>query len=209
MKTLLRNLKDRSVDGIYSFIRNRRGVAMVEFAMLLPLLMLLAAGSFEVARYALIMQKLDRIVATLSDLVARSGNETMTETEVSNIMDSAFYMAQPFDITGDAMMILTSVEGRAGQAPQILSQRSSGTVAGAASTIGTTINGNATLPSAFPDAGSGETLNDGETLIVAELVYNYSPYLIGNIGFFGDQVFYRNAFFRPRFTDKIEFPVSP
>ncbi|MEH6526722.1 MAG: TadE/TadG family type IV pilus assembly protein [Sneathiella sp.] len=209
MKTLLRKLKDKSLDGVYSFIRNRRGVAMVEFAMLLPLLMLLAAGSFEVARYALIMQKLDRIVATLSDLVARSGNETMTETEISNIMDSAFFMAQPFDITGDAMMILTSVEGRTGQAPEILSQRISGSVTGAVSAIGTTINGNATLPSAFPDAGSGETLDNGETLVVAELVYNYTPYLTGDIGFFGDQVFYRNAFFRPRFTDKIEFPASP
>lgn len=207
MKSLLAKLKNRSIDGICSFIRNRRGVAMVEFAMILPVLMLLAAGSFEVARYALIMQKLDRIVATLSDLVARSGSETMSATQISNIMDSAFFMAQPFDISGESMMILTSVEGRAGQAPQILSQRTAGVVTGAGSAVGSTINGDATLPTAFPDAGSGETLSEGETLIVAELVYNYTPYLIGSLGFFGSQTFYRDAYFRPRFTDKIEFPT--
>ncbi|MCR9214665.1 MAG: pilus assembly protein [Proteobacteria bacterium] len=209
LKLLLRSALNRSTDCIFRFIRNHRGIAMVEFALLVPILTVLAAGSFEVARYALIMQKLDRIVATLSDLVARSGNEAMTETEVSNIMDSAFFMAQPFDITGDSMMILTSVEGRSGQAPQILSQRSSGAVTGGQSAVGTSVAGNATLPPAFADAGSGETLSDGETLIVAELIYDYSPYLLGDIGYFNDIIFYRDAYFRPRFTDRITFPAGP
>lgn len=199
----------RSQRTLRSFIRNNRGVAMVEFAMMLPILMMITAGSFEVARYALIMQKLDRIVGTLSDLVARSGNEAMSEVEIANIMDSALYMARPFDISGEAMLIVTSVEGRASQAPQILSQRVSGSVSGKDSALGTALNGDATLPAAFPDMGSGETLNDGETLIVAELYYNYSPYLTGPLGFFGDSVFYRDAYFRPRFTDRITFPTTP
>jgi len=210
MKTyLLKSILNRTSDGMFKFIRNHRGIAMVEFALVLPILTVLAAGSFEVARYALILQKLDRIVSTLSDLVARSGDETMTETEISNIMDSALYMAQPFDISGDSMMILTSVEGRAGQPPEILSQRSSGTVPGGQSAIGNTLGGDAILPPSFLDAGSGETLSDGETLIVAELIYSYSPYLTGGLGFFSDITFYRDAYFRPRFTDRITFPASP
>ncbi len=199
----------RSQRTLRSFIRNNRGVAMVEFAMMLPILMVITAGSFEVARYALIMQKLDRIVATLSDLVARSGSEVMSEVEISNIMDSALFMARPFDISGDSMLIITSVEGRAARAPQILSQRIEGDVSGKDSSLGTVINGDATLPAAFPDAGSGEPLDDGETLIVAELYYNYSPYLTGALGFFGNSVFYRDAYFRPRFTDTITFPAAP
>lgn len=209
MKKMIQILANQLSEKAIAFVRNRRGVAMVEFAMLLPLLMMLAAGSFEVARYALIIQKLDRIVGTLSDLVARSGSEVMTELEISNIMESAFYMAQPFDITGESMLVLTSVEGRNAQAPIILSQRIAGDVSGAESAVGATINGDAALPDAFPDMGSGETLSDGETLIVAEIIYNYSPYLAGSLGIFDDMVFYRDAYFRPRFTDKIEFPAAP
>ncbi len=191
------------------FIRNHRGVAMAEFALMLPVLMLLTAGSFEVARYALMTQKLDRIAATLSDLIARSNVENITETEISNIIDSALYMAQPFDIAGENMIILTSVQGRAGEAPEILSQRISGSIPSTSSVIGSTIGGDATLPAAFPDAGSGETLADGETLIIAEVYYNFSPYLVGDIGFFGDMKIRANAFFRPRFTDTITFPAAP
>lgn len=206
MKKLLRKPTDYIAKRLKSFIRNHRGVAMVEFAMILPILLLLAAGSFEVARYALILQKLDRIVATLSDLVARSGDDALSALEVTNIMDSALFMAQPFDFSADSILILTSVQGRTAQAPEILSQRTLGSISGVASGIGTTIGGNAVLPTAFADVGSGETLSNGETLIVAEAVYNYSPYLIGSLGFFGDMKIYRDAYFRPRFTDTITFP---
>ncbi|WP_339630242.1 TadE/TadG family type IV pilus assembly protein [uncultured Sneathiella sp.] len=209
MSRLFISFSDKITHHVQEFIRNHRGVAMVEFAMLLPLLMLLTAGSFEVARYALMTQKLDRITATLSDLIARSGNETITETEISNIIDSALFMAQPFDISDGSVIFLTSVQGRAGDAPEILSQRVSGNLTGYTSAIGSTIGGDATLPTAFPDAGSGETLADGETLIIAEIIYDYSPYLTGRIGFFGDMALRARAYFRPRFTDTITFPAAP
>ncbi|WP_025899434.1 TadE/TadG family type IV pilus assembly protein [Sneathiella glossodoripedis] len=54
------------------FLKDKSAVAMTEFAMLLPLLLLLTVGSFEVGRYALLTQKLDRISATMADLVARA-----------------------------------------------------------------------------------------------------------------------------------------
>lgn len=209
MKRLLHTTGNRMLRRVGGFIRNHRGVAMAEFALMLPVLMLLTAGSFEVARYALMTQKLDRIAATLSDLIARSNVENITETEISNIINSALYMAQPFDIAGENMIILTSVQGRAGEAPEILSQRVSGSIPSTSSVIGSTIGGDATLPSAFPDAGSGETLADGETLIIAEVYYNFSPYLVGDIGFFGNMKIRSNAFFRPRFTDTITFPAAP
>ncbi|WP_373086954.1 TadE/TadG family type IV pilus assembly protein [Sneathiella sp.] len=209
MKRLLKSTGNRMLGHICAFIRNHRGVAMTEFALMLPVLMLLTAGSFEVARYTLMTQKMDRIAATLSDLIARSNVETITETEISNIIDSALFMAQPFDISTGNMIILTSVQGRTGQAPEILSQRVSGSISGVSSPIGSTVGGNAILPTAFPDTGSGETLANGETLIVAEAYFNYSPYLTGGIGFFGNMLIRGRAYFRPRFTDTITFPAAP
>ncbi|WP_169546084.1 TadE/TadG family type IV pilus assembly protein [Sneathiella aquimaris] len=209
MKKLLRNFRTLTTGKIKAFAIDRTGVAMTEFAMMLPVLMILSAGSFEVARYALINQKMDRIVATLSDLVARSDGTSMTETEISNIIDSARYMARPFDFSNDSMIVLTSVQGRTSAAPYILSQRVSGAVTGGKSAIGETINGDATLPPAFIDVGSGETLPETETLVVAELIYSYKPYLVGALGLFDETVLYRDAYFRPRFTARITFPSAP
>jgi Flp pilus assembly pilin Flp len=53
----------KTISFFRKFKKDQDGVALVEFAMLLPLLMLLAAGSFEVGRYALLTQKTDRIAA--------------------------------------------------------------------------------------------------------------------------------------------------
>lgn len=209
MKTFFQKIFENLVSTLLSFARNHKGVAMTEFALMMPVLVVIAAGSFEVARYALILQKIDRVVATLSDLVARSEVEAMSELEISNIMNSALYIARPFDISDTSMMILTSVEGRAGQAPIILSQRVEGSVSGESSDVGSEVDGNAALPAAFPDAGSGETLADKETLVVAEVIYSYSPFLVGDLGFFEDKVFYRDAYFRPRFTQRITFPSAP
>ncbi len=206
MKQLMKSARYCRPSFLNRFARDRQGIAMAEFALFLPVLALLAAGSFEVARYALMTQKLDRIAATLSDLIARSGSEAISETEITNIIDSAIYMAQPFDISGENLIILTSVQGRSGESPEILSQRVAGALDGVSSKIGDTVGGDATLPSVFPDAGSGETLKDGETLIVAEVYYNFRPFLLGDLGFFGDMKIRSQAFFRPRFTDTITFP---
>ncbi len=206
MSNLMKKRIGRIATKANSFVKDRTGIAMMEFAFALPVLMTLAAGSFELARYALILQKLDRISGTLSDLISRSGSEAMSETEIANIMDSARYMARPFDVSENTVLVLTSVQGRAGQAPYILSQRVDGVVAGVSSYIGDGVNGDVTLPTAFPDAGSGETLSEGETLVVAEVFYSYTPFLTGDLGFFADTIFYEDAYFRPRFTDKIEFP---
>ncbi len=203
MKKVLRKMAICSSNMVYSFIRNHRGLAMVEFALILPVMVLLTAGSFEVARYALITQKLDRIVATMSDLIARA-DETMSAAEVANLLLSAEHLAKPFDFNSDGMVILTSVVGRAGQAPLIISQRTQGSVSGATSSIGAD-GGDATLPPSFVDVGSGETLADGESVIVAEIIYEYSPYLLDSLGFFNDQIFYRDAYFRPRFSATITF----
>lgn len=206
MKRMLKKFAVTSKNSFSSFLKNKNGIAMTEFALFAPVLFMIAAGSFEVARYALIMQKMDRITATLSDLVARSGNEAMSELEISNILDSASYMARPFDFSDNSLIVITSVEGRASQAPIILSQRVSGSLTGVGSSIGDGEDDDATLPEAFPDVGSGETLSDGETLVVAEFLYRYTPYLTGDLGFFDEMILYRDAYFRPRFTDRIEFP---
>ncbi len=191
----------RMISFFRKFKKDQDGVALVEFAMLLPLLMLLAAGSFEVGRYALLTQKRDRIAATVGDLVARA--EALTAAEIDNLFNATDFLARPFDFAGDGMVVISSVIGRNGQPPLIIGQRVRGAITGQASHVGA-LNGNALLPESFT-AASGQTLEDGETVIVAEVFYDYSPYMTGDIGLFNNMIFYRNAFFRPRLSETITF----
>ncbi|OUR79843.1 hypothetical protein A9Q83_02515 [Alphaproteobacteria bacterium 46_93_T64] len=194
--------------GLFSrFIREKSGLAMLEFAMLLPMMMVLMLGSFEVGRYALLTQKIDRISATLGDLVARA--EALSAAEVDNLFNSTDHLAKPFDFSGSGMVVVSSVVGRDGQEPLIIGQRSRGSVGSEVSKIGSD-GGEATLPPVFTD-GAGQTLADGEGVIVTEVFYSYAPYFAGAGGdflatsFLGSSVMYRQSFFRPRLSEQTTF----
>ncbi len=194
--------------GIFKrFLKDKSAVAMTEFAMLLPMLLLMTVGSFEVGRYALLTQKLDRISATMADLVARA--EALSAAEMDNLFNSTDHLAKPFDFTGAGMVVVTSVLGRNGQEPLVIGQRSKGSITGVTSKIGSN-GGDATLPAVFTDE-DGQTLAQDEGLIVSEVFYSYSPYFVGAGGqffstnFFDDLVVYRQAFFRPRLSEQTTF----
>ncbi len=188
-----------------SLLKDNSAVAMVEFAMILPMLTVLTLGSFEVARYALLTQKLDRVSATMADLTARA--EALSADEVDNLFNSTDHLAQPFDFAAGGMVVISSVVGRAGQAPLIIGQRSRGSITDVESVIGSN-GGTASLPDVFKDADD-QVLQDGEGLIVAEVFYDYEPYLtLGSgllDGFLGDMIIYRRAFFRPRLSEQTTF----
>jgi len=159
-----------------------------------------------VARYALLMQKLDRVSATMADLTARA--EALTASEVDNLFNSTDHLTQPFDFNTDGMVVISSIEGRLNQAPLIIGQRSRGSISGVSSVIGSN-GGDATLPDAFKNQATGQVLEAGDGLIVAEVFYDYSPYFaMGSTvleDMLGDMIIYRRAFFRPRLSEQTTF----
>ncbi|WP_148301894.1 hypothetical protein [Sneathiella glossodoripedis] len=128
---------------------------------------------------------------------------------MDNLFNSTDHLAKPFDFTGSGMVVVTSVMGRNGQDPLVIGQRSKGTITGVSSKIGND-GGTATLPAVFTDV-NGQTLSEGEGVIVSEVFYSYSPYFVGAGGqffstnFFNDLVVYRQAFFRPRLSEQTTF----
>jgi len=207
MKFLLAKEKfDKTRQSLRSLLKDSSAVAMVEFAMILPMVTVLTFGSFEVARYALLMQKLDRVSATMADLTARA--EALTASEVDNLFNSTDHLTQPFDFNTDGMVVISSIEGRLNQAPLIIGQRSRGSISGVSSVIGSN-GGDATLPDAFKNQATGQVLEAGDGLIVAEVFYDYSPYFaMGSTvleDMLGDMIIYRRAFFRPRLSEQTTF----
>ncbi len=166
---------------------DRRGAALVEFAVTLPILTLLLLGGTEVARYVLLNQKLDRVVTSTSDLVSQS--DDITTAELTNIFAATARIMLPYDYSHDGVVIVSSVGIVSGVA-RIHWQRSGGGTLARASRIGVQ-GGIATLPSGF-------TIAAGDNVIIAETFYAFSPWLWRRMPA-GD--LYHRAITRPRLSN--------
>jgi Flp pilus assembly protein TadG len=161
------------------------GNVAVEFALTLPVLMLLMLGSAEMARFVILHQKVDRVAVTTSDLVARA--ETIKESELQDIFAAADLVAQPFDLPGLGIVIVSAITNT-GSGARVAWQRSGGGSATHTSQIGSE-GGVATLTTDFE-------VREGETAIIAEVFYDFEPFLSELI--VEPQTLYRRAHHRPR-----------
>lgn len=77
------------------------GVAMIEFAALAPLLVLMALGTFEVGRSIVVHKRFQRAVAMVGDLVAREEflgtTTTEAQSELQGIIRAAEHVMWPYD----------------------------------------------------------------------------------------------------------------
>ena len=162
------------------------GNIAVEFALALPVLMLLMLGSAEMARFVILHQKIDRVAVTMSDLVARA--ETISESELDDIFEAAEQVAEPFDLPNLGIVIVSAVTNEHGTGPTVAWQRSGAGSASHTSQLGTE-GDPATLTADFE-------VREGETAIIAEVFYDFEPFLSELI--VEPQTLYRRAHHRPR-----------
>ncbi|MFT3972254.1 MAG: TadE/TadG family type IV pilus assembly protein [Amaricoccus sp.] len=168
-------------------LRDERGVSALEFALILPLLVLLSVGTIDVSRLVLITQKVQSAAFTLADLTARIS--TAKSTTLGNEFLAINQVMKPFDFDGEGNAIISIVSSpTAANTPLVALQcKGSGGYA-ATSSIGV-VSHTATLPSGF-DIGKGETV------VAAEVYFDFEP-LFG-IGLLSSRVIRRAAFFKPR-----------
>lgn len=172
---------------VAEFWRDRRGAIVVEFALVAPLLVLMMLGTFEVTRYILLHQKLDRMAIAAGDLVAQG--ETITIAQLTDIFAATGLIAEPFTIGNAGVVIVSSAYRATGTSTvQVAWQRTGTGTLGAASTVGTQ-GGSATLPAGF-------TLREGESAIIAEVFYEFRPVLAPDLT--PPARLFHRAIFRPR-----------
>jgi Flp pilus assembly protein TadG len=159
------------------------GVAAVEFAFVLPLMVLLYLGGFEVAEGLVINRKVTHATSVLADLVAQ--DNAINATEMDNILDAVAAVLHPYP-TEQLRIIVSGVT---------VSSQGSATVAWS----------DARNQAALP-MGTGVSLPAGLTqpntfIVVAEVAYNYAPllgqYLLGAVQLSS------TAHFRPRISSQI------
>ncbi len=76
-------------------VTNRSGVSAVEFALLLPFMLVLYLGGFELSDGLTIDRKVTHVTSSLADLVTQS--RTITDEDMTNILDAAASVITPYN----------------------------------------------------------------------------------------------------------------
>lgn len=169
-------------------LADRRGTLPVEFALVLPVLILLLVGAADVAWLYIANNKVQRAAAVVADLAARTAR--IHASDVDDLFEAAREVTAPLDLSGSGRVFVSSVRRPdTGGAPRVIWQRATSSGLVVASRIGTA-GGSA-------DLGGSLTLAPGEEVIVGETFLEVEP-LFGLL-VRGRQRLYLRALQRPRY----------
>ena len=138
-------------------VRVRRGVAVVESALVLGVFALLFFGVFEYCRFLLVLHTTNN--------AARDG--ALTVAQLDSLFSAVPSITQPFDFPTKGRAIVTSVHAEIDDDPEVAWQRGGGGTLAATSQIGAPGN-DASIPADLPARA-------GDTIIVAEIFFEYQP----------------------------------
>lgn len=171
-------------------LRQRKdGMAMVEFALLAPFLLLTFVSLADLGLMILTVQKTGRASGTLADLTAQS-DVGATETQISDLLRSSRFIVRPANLDTDARIFISAVVGGpAGVGNTILWQRCIGGLTSEKSSIATSNNRNVVLPNNI-------VMGANEIAIIAEAAVQYRPVFLNQA--FPDKVIREISLARPR-----------
>lgn len=172
-----------------------RGVIAIEFAIILPVLLLTLIGLFDVSNLVFCNNKMNRTAQDISNIVSR-GN--VTKPQLDSMLQTAVLIAQPFDFTtqNGANVIVTSISKPSASLPAQINWRDSypgGTGQSRISAGG--------LP-------GGLVLNPGQTAIFTEVFFTYSPLIPGYVVQSNETSIYALAAAVPRQGQMTTLPPS-
>lgn len=168
---------------LQQYLAARGGVAAAEFAIILPVLVLLLFGTAELGNALLIDRKVTRATQVIADLVAQE--EVVSTAQLDDIMQAADEIMRPYPTT--AAIVLSSVVRNTGETATKVGW--SVTKRGEAYATNTPY----TLPSI--------ELDSGNSVIVAEISFPYTA-LFPNV-ILSDFTIRDRAYLRPRKTNKV------
>jgi Flp pilus assembly protein TadG len=175
-------------------MRDDRGVAAIEFALIVPIMVSMFIGSVELSQAITVDRRVTQIASSTADLVARE--KTITDPQLINVMDIAKVLMGPYD-TGPLRITIVNVYANATNAA-ITKVCWSYNFQGGVNSYGA--QQTYTLPAGIVDKGS--------SVVVAEVAYNYSPivfsYYLPGITQMKDKFY-----LKPRISSMIQYNAQP
>ncbi|RYC28837.1 pilus assembly protein [Lichenibacterium minor] len=166
--------------GTRRFLRDRHGVVAIEFAMLVPVTILLLFGGFEVTRMVRASLRLNDVAQTVADLVAQQ--TTVTAASMANFCTGGGLVMTPFSATNlDATV--ASVTYSSASSSRVLDWQDTTCGSGSAITSPTTL-------------AASYTPNAKDSVVIVQAVYPYVP--VVTTLFTTSFTMTRTAYARPR-----------
>lgn len=184
------------------FLFNEHGSLSTEFAIIAPMMMILALATIDTVNYINVANRVTQVSAQTADAVARrdsiaDGMVVVNGNEVGQFFIAANEMGDPLTLEDTGRVIISSVANVDGTGPRIVWQRTGDYTLPVVSALG--VEGDlANVPTEFELA-----LN--ENAIFAEVFYEFTP-LVFSAKFFGGAetvVLERMTTFRPRLAPLI------
>lgn len=88
----------RPVSRLKALLGNRQGVSTIEFALLLPILLILFAATLDLGEGLLVKRRIQQIASTTSDIVAQESS--WTSASMSTLIAGSSSILEPFSATG-------------------------------------------------------------------------------------------------------------
>jgi Flp pilus assembly protein TadG len=172
----------RPPSALRRFSRDGRGLALVEFALIAPLLILFYVGMAEICQGLMAERRTHHATSAIGDLVAQA--EQVTATEVDEVFAIAEVIFAPFTTTGRLKLRVSSVAVNPQGVAQVVWSENQGW---SDRSPGSAVD----LPQvAAAGGGSADFLGPGESAIMSEAEYSFvtpfSDLFVWLMNFVGD-----------------------
>lgn len=168
IKTLERLSACRGGNGLFARLRRETGgMAAIEFAMIVPIMFFLFVGTIEFSQALTVDRRLTQAASSTADLIARAPNSGLTAAQVDRDLKIIEQLIAPYEIERLYVVVASVIaQGTPGN-PSVLTYTvdwSRDNLAGTPYNRGDTYN---KIPQGL--------LVAGESVIVSEATYNYTP----------------------------------
>lgn len=156
---------------------DRSGLAAVEFALVLPVMLIAYFGCLEVTQGFQASRKVSILSRSLSDLTSQAST-TVNATDMTNVFNASRAVLAPFNSTGAQMTVTSVVFSTVGGVVKAFTDWST-TQNGVLRPCGELTqvpNGTAPAPNNIPSG----LVSAGTSVIVADVKYLYTPLLGGS-----------------------------
>jgi len=166
-RSLGRALTDRLSFGLVRWRGDEKGIAAVEFAMVVPIMFFLLIGAIEFSQALTVDRRVTQSASSTADLIARAPSQGLTSAQVDNELKIIEQLIEPYDLTKLTVKIAsvkaTAAPGGGGALSYVVDW-SRDNRGGTPYARDSTYSG---IPAGL--------LVAGESVIVAEASYNYTP----------------------------------
>lgn len=178
----------RTGPALAKLARDRSGVALIEFAFVLPLLLVLSLTGAELTNYVITRMRVSQLALHLADNAARIGvgaamqAKEISEADINDLLTGAGLQAGALNLYGQGRVIVSSLEPMANPNPtgkyRIRWQRCRGAKAAHGSSYG--LGGARDLSGMGPANRQVIAPDNGATMFV-EVYYEYQPLVRNNL----------------------------